>query len=91
MHSLHDTPDLLIPDVTFFLDISEDTMIERVFRTRGGELEAFEQKDFLQNMHTKYQEVLSYFDNKRNIIRIDGEKTPKEVHTQIAQYFVDKM
>lgn len=34
MRALHETPDLLIPDVTFFLDISEDTMLERVFRTR---------------------------------------------------------
>ena len=91
MHELHNTPDLLIPDVTFFLDISKKTMLQRVFRDRGGDLEAFEQEEFLCTMHAKYQEVLSHFDSSRNIVKIDGEKSPQEVHEQIASYFVGKI
>ena len=74
-----------IPDLLIYLESSPETCLKRIqVRNRDGE-EGIS-IDYLQKLHTTYQEVLSC-DSKVPfpIIRIDANQDIEEVYTQILQ------
>jgi thymidylate kinase len=83
IYELH--KDILRPDITLFIDISLETMIDRL-GTRGGHAELYEQEDFLQKCHAGYQNAIRFLQSKgENIIIIDGEGSVAEVAARIQQ------
>ncbi len=70
----------ILPDKTFFLDVSVDTVMKRM-KLMGGERDIYEKKEKLQQLIQGYQWVVNQF--KDEFIIIDGEKRLEDVTNDI--------
>jgi dTMP kinase len=79
------------PNVIFYVKIDIKTAIHRIF-ARKEKLTSFEQEktEFWQKVLHGYKDI---FKNRKNVIELDGTKTPEEVCTQAvkALMFFDKL
>ncbi|MFA6080176.1 MAG: dTMP kinase [Candidatus Gracilibacteria bacterium] len=76
---------ILRPKITLFIDISVETMLQRLGNREGGK-EIYEQESFLRKCHEGYQKAIEYLRLKgENIIVIDGEGSIQEVAERVQQ------
>lgn len=90
VYQAHDYSKMVIPDITFLLDISEENILKRL-ESRGGHKEVFENINFLTQVRNKYLEVVDKLSSQRNIVIIDANGTIDEVfaliQTELDKYF----
>lgn len=90
VYKAHDYSKMVIPDITFLLDISEENILKRL-ESRGGHKEVFENINFLTQVRNKYLEVVDKLSSQRNIVIIDANGTIDEVfaliQTELDKYF----
>lgn len=88
----HQMEGIIVPDITFLLDIDLETALERI-KKRGLVAEKFEKEGFLKKTIEKYREVAVMSKEKEmekilgRIEIIDGRKTEEEVFGQIKEIF----
>jgi dTMP kinase len=70
----------IIPDITFFLDVSPEVCIERV-RSRGSGMDLFEKKEQLEKAREGYTKVGQMFG--KSIKTINGERKPNTIGEEI--------
>ena len=71
----------VLPDITFFLDVSPTVCIERMKKERFS-IELFEKKEKLEKARKNFLKLKEKFDN---FYIIDGEKKIKEVFEEIKR------
>lgn len=71
--------DFLLPDLIFILKVSPEVCIQRIEK-RGEGIKLFEKKEKLEKVWKTYEILPSRF---KNVYMINGEKTVKEVFSQI--------
>lgn len=72
---------MLIPNITFILDISPETALQRIQASRER-IEKFEKESFLKDLRENYLK-LKDFPPKENIKIINAEKPIEEVFSEI--------
>lgn len=77
---------LIIPDITFIIDVPVDVAIERMKRDLREEHKFEANFDFLEKVRRKHLEIPSLFPNEK-IIVIDGNKSIDEVFKEIKKKF----
>lgn len=89
----HQLENIIIPDLTFLLDINAETAFERM-KKRGTSLEKFErEKEFVQALICQYKNLAEMSKDKRmekilgKIEIIDGGKSEEKVFEQIKKIF----
>lgn len=86
----HDYNNILIPDLTFIFDISEENIENRLL-SRWTRKEFFEDLEFLKKVRKKYLETYEKLKLERNIILIDANESIEEVFfkvkIEIDKYF----
>ncbi len=87
---MHKHKDILVPDITFFLDIDLETAIRRV-HGRGGDKDKFERdKRFVEDVIYKYRALVKderYEDVFGKVVTIDGARSEDEVASDIEREF----
>ncbi|MEN9626382.1 MAG: hypothetical protein RL557_710 [archaeon] len=85
---MHSKKKILVPDVTFFIDVPSEIAEERL-KKRGDPIEKFEKREFRDKLIHQYKEVIRQFQDKRqeNIIVIDGSKDVQSIAKNIKQKF----
>lgn len=75
----------IIPDITILLNISIDTMKERLGLRSQGELDAFEQREgpFQQRMRETYKWLAEQ--EPQRIVTIDGERSVEEISADVLR------
>lgn len=63
----------IVPDITFYLDISVDTSLKRINAMRKKR-EIYENKEHLTQIHKSYEWLLKEFPNEFTKINAEGEK-----------------
>jgi dTMP kinase len=87
LHKFDDKEGVIIPDIIFYLKIDLETALSRI-KSRGEDIEVFENKQFINNILKSEDLVLKKLQDKfKNIIIIDGNKTPEEVHLDVIKHF----
>lgn len=66
------------PDVTFYIDISVDTAMERM----DGD-EKYEKRELLEQVHENYESICNEYDR---ILRINGEQSKEDVLDDIVTH-----
>jgi thymidylate kinase len=75
------------PDVTYFLDVSVDECLRRIFSARKSKAEFFEKEELLVKVHAKYHEAVHLLRNRGEAIEIiDGEAPMPVVTQQILEH-----
>lgn len=82
IYDAHNYKNILLPDLTFIFDISEEN-IEKRLTSRGTEKEFFEDLEFLKKVRKKYLETYEKFKNERKIVLIDANWTIDEVFEKV--------
>jgi dTMP kinase len=77
----------LLPDLTFFLKVSPRICIERIKRDRF-EITLFEKEKVLEKVWQNYEILAKKF---KNIFVIDGERSVKEISTEIQKTTLKKL
>ena len=72
----------LVPDNTFYLDVSVDTVLQRMDKM-GSKRDMYERKEKLQQLIQGYQWVANQF--PQEITQIDGEKSEKAVTEELIE------
>lgn len=90
IYKAHNYEKILLPDLTFIFDISDDKIAERLEK-RWSEKEFFEDLEFLKKVKKKYLETYEKLKNERKIVLIDGnwsiEEVFEKVKIEIDKYF----
>lgn len=76
---------LLRPDVTIFLDIDEETAMERI-RNNRTQVELFEKKETLKKVRETYMEAFCRCKDKENVLIVDGKRPAEEISELIWEY-----
>ena len=81
----------LVPDMTFFIDISPEQAFERCRDRMAAELDRMEESGvrFYERVINGYKELAQ--SQRGRYYVIDGEKTPEDVHTTIWRLLIEKM
>ena len=74
----------IVPDTTFYIDVSEDVAISRISRVKKKK-EYYETEEKLKNIKAGYDWLSKKFPDE--IVVIDGERTEKEVAADIIGKF----
>jgi len=69
----------ILPDITFFIDVSPELCLERMKKERFS-IELFEKEEKLEKVRKNFLKLAKKFEN---IYLIDGEKSREEVFSQI--------
>jgi dTMP kinase len=89
---IHKHRGILIPDLTFFLDVDGKTAEQRIFK-RGEEIEKFEKIDFLDRVNLNYRNLYELSKSDKSlfgyVIKIDGNRSIKEVAENISNDFLN--
>jgi len=77
------------PDLIFYIKLDFKTALERIMR-RGGKLTSFEteQELFWQRVNKGFDEL---FENKKNVMILDGKKTLEELTQEAAHYVLERV
>jgi dTMP kinase len=79
--------DFLLPDLTFILQVSPEVCVRRIEK-RGEGIKLFEKKDKLEKVWQTYKILPNRFEN---VIIINGEKSIKEVFSEIKQIVLSRL
>lgn len=74
--------DILRPDLNIFIDIDEDTAMERILKNRC-QTELFEKKSRLKKTREGYMEAFERLKDREHILIIDGTLTIEEIAQQV--------
>jgi len=77
---------LLIPDITFFLDLPVEISLERI-KKRGIPQEHFETKNILDSVYSVMNELSNSSFGTQKSIKIDAKKTIDEVANSIFDFY----
>jgi len=77
----------LLPDLTFFLEVSPKTCIERIKKDRF-EITLFEKEETLREVWKNYEKISKKFEN---IYIIDGERPIEEIAKEIRKTTLKKL
>jgi thymidylate kinase len=77
----------LLPDLSFFLKVSPKVCIERIKKDRF-EITLFEKEKVLEKVWQNYEILAKKF---KNIFVIDGERSVKEISTEIQKITLKKL
>lgn len=78
--------DFILPDITFFLDVSPEICLERIER-RGEKFEFFEKREKLTRVRKNYLSLATIF---KDVYLINGELSKAKVFNQIIKAFITK-
>lgn len=77
-------PDIIKPDICLLFDMEVDLCIERIYKGRKQDkLEIFENKKSLEEIRSRFFEVVNFLKGRDKIIYIDASKTQDEVENSI--------
>jgi dTMP kinase len=76
---------LLKADITFFINISVETSLERISANRS-QFDLFENKERISIVRDNYFKALDTVSDSENIIMIDGERPIDVVYKEILEY-----
>lgn len=82
IYNSHNYENILLPDLTFIFDISEEK-IEKRLNSRNEKKEIFENVEFLKKVRKKYLETYEKLKKERNIFLINANGNIDEVFWQI--------
>lgn len=89
--SMHKNVGIILPDITFFLDVSWETASKRIEK-RGAKKEKFEQEEFAKKVIENYRDLVELAQKDKKtfgyVVRIDGEKSLEEVAEEVYQKFL---
>jgi dTMP kinase len=77
---------MLVPDITFILDVSPQTALKRIKEQRSS-LEKFEKEFFLEELRQNYLELPKLLPNE-NLKIIKAEKSKEEVFKEIKRELI---
>jgi len=78
--------EFLLPDIILILAVKPETAIERI-KNRGDEIKLFEKQEKLEKVWRTYQILSQRFSD---VYMINGEKSIKDVHSDILKIIKDK-
>lgn len=78
--------ELLKPDVIIYIDTAPEEAAKRM-KEREGENSIFDNIEYMKKQHICYDTSIGYVQTNfgENVIRIDGNRTPEEVHADIVE------
>ncbi|MFA5070793.1 MAG: dTMP kinase [Candidatus Pacearchaeota archaeon] len=89
---IHEHRGILIPDLTFYLDVDGKIAEQRIHK-RGEEIEKFEKIDFLDRVNLNYRNLYELSRLNKSlfgeVIKIDGNKSIHDVTEDIYQEFLN--
>lgn len=92
IHSSHHKREIILPNLTFFLDVGLEEIVNRT-KNSGKQLDEFEKNiAFTKKIINRY-EMLSnpkYSYMLGEIIRIDGERKEKSIANEIFKIFIER-
>lgn len=77
---------VLIPDITFLIDLDVKDALHRIHRLRGEEPNYFEQAEQLESARSQFLDLSR---TEREIVRVDSQFPIDQIHSVILQRFVD--
>lgn len=72
------------PDVHFFIDVPPEVCMQRVLANRN-QIDLYENIDNLIKVRNKFFEAFDLSRDQENIIIIDGNRDPQEVHAEVLE------
>jgi dTMP kinase len=85
---IHDSSQLLSPDLTFYMDISAELSIERISDRERDRMES-ESIDFFKKVREGYLQIAH--DNPERVVVLDANKTIDELHESIKKIISNKL
>jgi len=81
--------ELLRPDLNIYIDISAEVSIDRLNKGRTS-IELYETLENLQNVRTKYFEVMERLKTEEKIVTINGETSPEAIANEIWKELTER-
>jgi len=85
---IHDSSELLSPDLTFYMDISAELSRERISDREMDRMES-ESIDFFKKVREGYLQIA--YDNPERVVVLDANKTIDELHESIKKIISNKL
>ena len=85
---IHDSSQLLSPDLTFYMDISAELSRERISDREMDRMES-ESIDFFKKVREGYLQIAH--DNPKRVVVLDANKTIDELHESIKKIISNKL
>ena len=85
---IHDSSELLSPDLTFYMDISAELSRERISDRERDRMES-ESIDFFKKVREGYLQIAH--DNPERVVVLDANKTIDELHESIKKIISNKL
>ena len=85
---IHDSSQLLSPDLTFYMDISAELSRERISEREMDRMES-ESIDFFKKVREGYLQIAQ--DNPERVVVLDANKTIDELHESIKKIISNKL
>ena len=85
---IHDSSQLLSPDLTFYMDISAELSRERISDREMDRMES-ESIDFFKKVREGYLQIAH--DNPERVVVLDANKTVDELHESIKKIISNKL
>ena len=85
---IHDSSQLLSPDLTFYMDISAELSRERISDREMDRMES-ESIDFFKKVREGYLQIAH--DNPKRVVVLDANKTIDELHESIKKTISNKL
>ena len=85
---IHDSSQLLSPDLTFYMDISAELSRERISNREMDRMES-ESIDFFKKVREGYLQIAH--DNPERVVVLDANKTIDELHESIKKIISNKL
>jgi len=77
-----------VPDITFILDVKPEIALQRIKRSRSGELELFEELEKSKRVYANYMKLKDQFPN---VHVIDGNRPVAEVAADVRKIVLSKL
>ena len=88
IEEIHKSSDLLVPDLTFYIDISVETSRNRISDRKMDRMES-ESVEFFEHVRTGYLEIASK--NPDRFISLDGNLTIDQLETEITKKTLERL
>ena len=88
IEEIHKSSDLLVPDLTFYIDISVETSRDRISDRKMDRMES-ESVEFFEHVRTGYLEIASK--NPDRFITLDGNLTIDQLEIEIAKKTLERL
>lgn len=82
--------EMMRPDLTFFIDVSPKTAMERI-RAGREQTELFEKEEILRATREQYRKAFEAVRERENVKIIDGDRTTSEIADEIFAIIVDEL